>query len=180
MDVPKPAVSDGRVLVKITAAGVTPLDHTILSGAHPRAKAPLVFGRRGSGSGGGVREGGRRFLSASRVMLLPGYTALQRMGPYSEWLAVRKENLCLIPDNIEDVSPAAGIPVAYLTRSNDAEPRRICEGQGRCCRPRLEGRSETQSLRLARAQGAKPRHLNNDQSCQGATEEARSLGFDKR
>ena len=30
-DVPKPAVSEGRVLVKITAAGVTPLDHTILS-----------------------------------------------------------------------------------------------------------------------------------------------------
>ena len=35
-------------------------------------------------------------------------------GTYSEWLAVRKEDLCLIPDNIDDVS-AAGIPVAYLT-----------------------------------------------------------------
>jgi NADPH:quinone reductase-like Zn-dependent oxidoreductase len=32
VDIPKPVVSDGRVLVKITAAGVTPLDHTILSG----------------------------------------------------------------------------------------------------------------------------------------------------
>jgi len=30
---------------------------------------------------------------------------------YSEWLAVRKENLCLIPDNIDDLS-AAGVPVA--------------------------------------------------------------------
>ena len=29
-DIPKPAVSDGRVLVRMTAAGVTPLDHTIL------------------------------------------------------------------------------------------------------------------------------------------------------
>jgi NADPH:quinone reductase len=27
-DIPKPAVSDGRVLVRMTAAGVTPLDHT--------------------------------------------------------------------------------------------------------------------------------------------------------
>jgi NADPH:quinone reductase len=35
-------------------------------------------------------------------------------GTYGEWLAVRNENLCLIPDNIEDVS-AAGVPVAYLT-----------------------------------------------------------------
>jgi NADPH:quinone reductase-like Zn-dependent oxidoreductase len=32
VDIPKPAVSDGRVLVKITAAGVTPIDYTILSG----------------------------------------------------------------------------------------------------------------------------------------------------
>jgi len=32
VDIPKPALSDGRVLVRITAAGVTPLEHTILSG----------------------------------------------------------------------------------------------------------------------------------------------------
>jgi NADPH2:quinone reductase len=35
-------------------------------------------------------------------------------GTDSEWVAVRKEDLCLIPDNVDDVS-AAGIPVAYLT-----------------------------------------------------------------
>jgi NADPH2:quinone reductase len=46
-DIPKPTVSNGRVLVRITAAGVTPLDHTILSGGHPRAKAPLVLATRG-------------------------------------------------------------------------------------------------------------------------------------
>jgi NADPH:quinone reductase-like Zn-dependent oxidoreductase len=33
VDLPKPAVSDGKVLLRMTAAGVTPLDHTILSGA---------------------------------------------------------------------------------------------------------------------------------------------------
>jgi NADPH:quinone reductase-like Zn-dependent oxidoreductase len=32
-DIPKPTMSDGRVLVRMTAAGVTPLDHTILSGS---------------------------------------------------------------------------------------------------------------------------------------------------
>jgi NADPH2:quinone reductase len=42
VELPKPEVTDGKVLVRITAAGVTPLDHTILSGqfhgmgAHPR------------------------------------------------------------------------------------------------------------------------------------------------
>ena len=40
VDVPKPQMSEGRVLVKIAAAGVTPLEHTILSGGYPRAKAP--------------------------------------------------------------------------------------------------------------------------------------------
>ncbi len=46
VEIPKPALSDGRVLVRITAAGVTPLDHTILSGGYLRAKAPLVLGGR--------------------------------------------------------------------------------------------------------------------------------------
>jgi NADPH:quinone reductase-like Zn-dependent oxidoreductase len=32
VDLAKPAVTDGKVLVRITAAGVTPLDHTVLSG----------------------------------------------------------------------------------------------------------------------------------------------------
>ena len=53
VDIPKPAVSDGRVLVRITAAGVTPLEHTILSGGYPRAKATAGLGRRGSRRGGG-------------------------------------------------------------------------------------------------------------------------------
>jgi NADPH2:quinone reductase len=35
-------------------------------------------------------------------------------GAYSEWLAVQKEHICLIPEAIDDVT-AAGIPVAYLT-----------------------------------------------------------------
>ena len=41
VEIAKPAVSDGRVLVRLTAAGVTPLDHTILSGGHlyPLAEA---------------------------------------------------------------------------------------------------------------------------------------------
>jgi NADPH2:quinone reductase len=48
VDLPKPVVSDGRVLLRMTAAGVTPLDHTILSGHLPFAKAPLVLGNEGA------------------------------------------------------------------------------------------------------------------------------------
>ena len=48
IELPKPAVTKGKVLVRITAAGVTPLDHTILSGQFPPAKAPLILGNEGA------------------------------------------------------------------------------------------------------------------------------------
>jgi NADPH:quinone reductase len=110
-DLPKPAVPDGKVLVRITAAGVTPLDYTILSGKFHDSKAPLVLGNEGAG----VVEagGGTDFPAGSRVMFFGAYGAFED-GTYSEWVAVRKKDLCLIPVNIDDVS-AAGIPVAYLT-----------------------------------------------------------------
>jgi len=49
VDIPKPVASEGRLLVRMIAAGVTPLDHTILSGQFPRSKAPLVLGNEGAG-----------------------------------------------------------------------------------------------------------------------------------
>jgi NADPH2:quinone reductase len=52
---PKPPVTNGKVLVRMTAAGVTPLEHTILSGQFPVVKAPLVLGSEGAGV---VEEGG--------------------------------------------------------------------------------------------------------------------------
>src|SRR6201997_4492718 len=107
-DVPRPQVSDGRVLVKITAAGVTPLEHTILSGGYPRAKAPLILGSEGAGV---VEDAnGSDFSSGTRVMFTGPY-GVSEDGAYSEYLAVRKDNLSVIPANIDDVS-AAGPPVA--------------------------------------------------------------------
>src|SRR5277367_1787027 len=111
VQLPKPAASDGKVLVRMTAAGVTPLDQTILSGQFHHSKPPLVLGNEGAGV---VEQGGGTdFPVGSRVMFFGAYGAFED-GTYSEWIAVRKEDLCLIPDNVDDVS-AAGIPVAYLT-----------------------------------------------------------------
>src|SRR3984957_2581558 len=104
VELPKPAVSDGKVLVRITAAGVTPLDYTILSGKFHHSKAPLVLGNEG----GGVAEGGggRGFPAGSRVMFFGPYGAFED-GTYSEWVAVRKEHLCLILTHVEEVRTAA-------------------------------------------------------------------------
>ena len=49
IELPKPQPAKDRVPVRVTTAGVTPLDHPILSGGHPRAKAPLVLGNEGAG-----------------------------------------------------------------------------------------------------------------------------------
>src|ERR1700721_3141978 len=150
VDIPKPALSDGRVLVRITAAGVTPLDHTILSGGYQRAKAPLVLG----GEGAGVVEegGGTAFPAGSRVMFTGPY-GVSENGAYSEWLAVRKENLCLIPDNINDLS-AAGVPVAYLTAQMALSFAGFAQGKP-VLSPAIGGSVGNPATQIARARGGK-------------------------
>src|SRR6266403_898745 len=150
VELPKPTVSDGRVLLRITAAGVTPLEHTILSGGYPRAKAPLVLG----GEGAGVVEegGGTAFPIGSRVMFTGPY-GVSENGTYSEWLAVRKENLCLIPENISDVS-AAGVPVAYLTAQMTLSLAGFSKGKT-VLAPAIGGSVGNAVTQLARALGAK-------------------------
>src|SRR6201993_2350585 len=160
VDIPKPAVSDGRVLVRITAAGVTPLEHTILSGGYPRAKAPLVLG----GEGAGVVEegGGTAFPVGSRVMFTGPY-GVSENGTYSEWLAVRKENLCLIPDNIEDLS-AAGVPVAYLTAQMTLSLAGFEAGKTGACNRRI-GRQRSDAV--GANPGCKTRDLKHDEPRKG-------------
>ena len=75
IELPKPAVTDGKVLVRITAAGVTPLDHTILSGKFHGSKPPLVLGNEGAGV---VEDGGGTdFPVGSRVMFFGAYGAFE-------------------------------------------------------------------------------------------------------
>src|SRR5438445_12423732 len=106
IELPKRAVTDGKVLVRMTAAGVTPLDHTILSGKFHGSKAPLVLGNEGAGV---VEDGGGAdFPVGSRVMFFGGYGAFED-GTDREMVAVRKEDLCRVSGKVSDVS-AAGIP----------------------------------------------------------------------
>ena len=54
-----------------------------------------------------VEEGGGTDLPVgSRVMFFGAYGVLED-GTYSEWIPVRKDDLCLIPDNVDDVSARA-------------------------------------------------------------------------
>src|SRR5258708_31091243 len=172
VDIPKPSVWDGRVVIRIRAAGVTPLEHTILSGGYPRAKAPLVLG----GEGAGVVEegGGTAFPAGSRVMFT-GPCGVSENGTYSEWLAVRNENLCLIPENIGDVS-AAGVPVAYLTAQMALSLAGLAKGKT-VLSPAIGGSVGNAVTQLARAQGAK--HAISTTTNHTKAQQARYLGFDE-
>jgi NADPH2:quinone reductase len=172
VDLPKPVVSDGKVLVRMTAAGVTPLEQTILFGQLPRAKAPLVLGNEGAGV---VEEGGGTdFPVGSRVMFTGPYGVFEN-GAYSEWLAVRKESLWLIPEGVDDVS-AAGIPVAYLTAQMALTLAGFQAGKT-VLAPAIGGSVGNAVTQLARALGAK--HAISSTTNPAKAEQAKALGFDE-
>src|SRR5258708_11160612 len=172
VELPKPTVTDGKVLVRITAAGVTPLDHTILFGRFHIPEVPLVLGNEGAGV---VEEGGGAdFPAGSRVMFWGAYGGFED-GTYSEWIAVRKEDLCLIPDSVDDVS-AAGIPVAYLTAQVALTLAGFRPGNT-VLAPAIGGSVGNAVTQLARALGAK--HAISSTTNHAKAEQAKALGFNE-
>jgi NADPH:quinone reductase len=170
-EAPKPQPARDRVLVRITAAGVTPLDHTILSGGHPRAKAPLVLGNEGAGVVEDAGESG--FAVGSRVMFTGPYGVAEN-GAWQEWLLVRPEHLALVPDAIDDVV-AASLPVAYLTAQVTLTLAEFKPGKT-VLAPGIGGSVGNATYQLARAQGA-----GKVISTAGSTAKAvgaRALGFE--
>src|SRR5271154_3330203 len=169
--IPKPGVSEGRVLVRITAAGVTPLDHTILSGGYPRAKAPLVLGNEGAGVIEEARDSG--LAVGSRVMFTGPY-GVGENGAWQEWLLVRPEHLALVPDAIDDVV-AAGLPVAYLTAQITLMLAGFKPGMT-VLAPGIGGSVGNATYQLARAQGASKVISTAGSAAKAAR--ARELGFE--
>jgi NADPH2:quinone reductase len=149
LDAPKPQVADGRVLVRVTAAGVTPLDHTILSGGHPRAKAPLVLGNEGAGV---IEDAGASGLvPGSRVAFTGGYGVAEN-GSWEDYVAVRTDDLLPVPDGIDDVL-AASLPVAYLTAQIALDDAGFAPGKT-VFTPAIGGSVGNATYQLAKALGA--------------------------
>jgi NADPH2:quinone reductase len=107
--------------------------------------------------------------------MFTGPYGVSENGAYSELLAVRKENLCLIPDNIEDIS-AAGVPVAYLTAQMTLSLAGFAKGKT-VLSPAIGGSVGNAVTQLARAQGAK--HSISTTTNHAKAKQARSLGFDE-
>src|SRR5271155_268989 len=148
-ELPKPQPVEDRGLVRVTAAGVTPLDHTILSGRHPRAKAPLVLGNEGAGV---VEDAGESGLAVGSRVMFTGPYGVGENGTWQDWLLVRPEHLALVPDAIDDVV-AAGIPVAYLTAQVTLTLAGFKRGMT-VLAPGIGGSVGNATYQLARAHGA--------------------------
>ncbi len=148
-ELPKPRSASGKVLVRVTAAGVTPLDHTILSGGHPRATAPMVLGNEGAGV---IEDSGDSDLPVGKRVMFTGVYGVRESGAWQEWLLVRPEDLVLVPDAIEDVV-AASLPVAYLTAQIALGLAGFTPGKT-VLAPGIGGSVGNATYQLARAQGA--------------------------
>jgi NADPH2:quinone reductase len=171
IELPKPQLAKDRVLVRVTAAGVAPLDHTILSGGHPRAKAPLVLGNEGVGVIEDAGDSG--LVEGSRVMFTGPYGVAEN-GTWQEWLRVVPEHLVLVPDAIEDVV-AAGLPVAYLTAQIALTQAGFKPGLT-VLAPGIGGSVGNATYQLARAQGAGKVMSTAGSAAKAAR--ARELGFE--
>jgi NADPH:quinone reductase len=169
VDLPKPTPSQGQLLVRMTAAGVTPLDHTILTGHFPLAKAPLVLGNEGAG----VIEGGDAdFPEGTRVLFFGPFGVFEN-GTYSQYVVVPKELLFRIPDNVDDVA-AAGMPVAYLTAYIALMNAGFQAGKT-VLAPAIGGSVGNAVTQLSRALGAK--HSISSTTNHAKADEAKALGF---
>jgi NADPH2:quinone reductase len=170
-DLPKPQPASDRVLVRVTAAGVTPLDHTILSGGHPRARAPLVLGNEGAGV---IEDAGRSGLAVGSRVMFTGPYGVGENGTWQEWLLTRPEDLALVPEAIEDVV-AASLPVAHLTAQITLTLAGFKPGMT-VLAPGIGGSVGNATYQLARAQGAGKVISTAGSAAKAAR--ARELGFE--
>src|ERR1700722_18060083 len=148
-ELPRPQPAKDRGLIRVTAAGVTPLDYTILSGAHPRAKAPLVLGNEGAGV---IEDAGDSGLAVGSRVMFTGRYGVSENGAYQEWLLARADDLALVPAAIDDVV-AASLPVAYLTAQITLTLAGFKPGMT-VLAPGIGGSVGNATYQLARTQGA--------------------------
>jgi NADPH2:quinone reductase len=151
VDIPQPQRQAGHALVRVTSAGVTPLDRTVLAGLHPRAKkSPLVPGNEGAGVV--MEDPSGRFSAGERVLFFAGAGGVTQDGTFAEITSVPSGNLAALPSEIPD-DIAGGLPVAYLSAFLALRQAGFREGQS-VVAPGVGGSVGNATLKVARAFGA--------------------------
>jgi NADPH:quinone reductase-like Zn-dependent oxidoreductase len=151
VDLRNPQPQVGHALVRVTTAGVTPLDRTVLAGLLPSArKPPLVLGNEGAGVV--VKDPSGRFCAGERVLFFAGPGGVARDGTFAEMTLVPTGNLAPLPNELPD-EVAGGLPVAYLSAFLALRQAGFRQGQS-VLAPGVGGSVGNATLKVARALGA--------------------------
>lgn len=115
IDVPRPGVAAGQVLVRIRASGVNPLDLKIRAGAAPHARQPLpaILGMDFAGVVEEIGEGVDGFNAGDEVYgMAGGVGSIQ--GSLAEFAAVDARLIAAKPRTLS-MHDAASLPLAFIT-----------------------------------------------------------------
>lgn len=142
--------SDGQVLVKLGAAGVTPLEHYIATGGLAVSPSlPVVMGTEGAGVV--IQSSDPNWGEGARVVFTGPY-GLLRDGSWAEAAVVDAEHLARVPDEVP-LATAGAMPVAYLTAYLALQQARFAPGKS-VLAPGAGGSVGNATYQLARAMGA--------------------------
>ena len=126
----RPEPRPTEVLVRVTAAGVNPIDWKTRSGAGVYANfdpsSPMILGWDVAGIVEELGPGVTRFRKGDRVFGMPRFPA--PAGAYAEFVAAPSRQLARIPDGVADLS-AGAIPLSGLT-AHQAMVDTLQVGQG--------------------------------------------------
>ena len=151
VDIGRPRPRNGQALVRITSAGVTPLDRYVLVGALPTAKPPpMVLGNEGAGVV--VEDPTNRFVAGDRVLFFAGPGGVTQDGTWAEYALVPAGNLAHLPEDVSD-EVAGGLPIAYLSAFLALRQAGFAEGQS-ILAPGVGGSVGNATLKVGDALGA--------------------------
>ncbi|MFJ2745742.1 NADP-dependent oxidoreductase [Streptomyces sp. NPDC087440] len=131
VEVPDPVAEPGRMVVKVAAAGLNPVDWLIadglLDGVAPHV-FPLVLGADFAGTVTAVGDGVTRFAVGDEVFGQVGGAALGR-GSYAQYVSVSEDApLARAPRSVP-LADAAALPVAGMTAAQILEAAAVREGE---------------------------------------------------
>jgi NADPH:quinone reductase len=116
-EVPVPQPKAGQVLIRLSAAGMNPMDRALASGDWRPMPAifPMVLGADFAGVIEGVSEGAERFAVGQSVFGQLFLPPLGSAGTYAEYVAVTEDApMALVPSGL-DLMVASALPTAGMT-----------------------------------------------------------------
>lgn len=172
----KPVCSGSDVLVRITAAGIVPLDGAIIRGENEATFPPAAFPLTPGNQGAGVVEdpGSSSFAVGQRVMFGAFPYGFMRDGSWAEYVAVDASHLAATPDALSDGAAAQAV-VAYPTAYFALKEAGMAQGKT-VLATGIGGSVGNAAYQLAKAMGA-----NLVISTAGSTDKAQKAaekGFD--